>query len=307
MRLGVDLGGTKIEAVVLAANGDVCFRRRVATPGNDYQAIITTLCQLVDEAERDIGSAARSGPGAADVASIGIGTPGTASPVDGRMRNCNTTCLNGRHLQRDLESALGRPVRIANDANCFALSEATDGAGAGQAVVFGVILGTGVGGGVVIHQRLLNGANGIGSEWGHNLMPGIGEVFESSRRACYCGRHDCVETYLSGAGLVTTYQQLGGKPLAAGDIAALAARGDKTAAGCMAIYHQQLACALSQVINILDPDVVVLGGGLSNIQTLYEHIPRLWGRWIFSDNIQTRLLPAQFGDSSGVRGAAWLW
>lgn len=303
MRLGIDLGGTKIEAVVLAADGGECFRRRVATPGNNYPAIIETLTELIEQAE----SAVAGGSSAGSLTPIGIGTPGTASPVDGRMRNCNTTCLNGRHLQLDLERALGRPVRVANDANCFALSEATDGAAADQAVVFGVILGTGVGGGVVVDQRLLPGANGIGSEWGHNLMPGIGDVFEPGQRPCYCGRSNCVETYLSGSGLATTYRQKGGDSRSAEQIVALAASGDRAAIASLAIYHQQLAFALAQVINILDPHVIVLGGGLSNIQSLYDQVPRLWGRWIFSDSLQTRLLPARFGDSSGVRGAAWLW
>lgn len=297
MYIGVDLGGTKTEVVVLSAQGEIRYRHRIATPDSDYAAIVSALVAQVQQAEREVGSCR----------GVGIGTPGSASPVDGLMRNCNTTCLNGRPLQRDIEAALGRPVRIANDANCFALSEATDGAGAGSRVVFGVILGTGVGGGIVVDGRLLSGPSAIGSEWGHNRLPGVGDLFENQQRRCYCGNTNCVETYLSGPGLAATYHHLSGDAQTAQAVAALAASGNREALTALASYQQQLACSLAQVVNIIDPEVIVLGGGLSNIESLYSVVPGLWQQWVFSDSIRTRLLPARFGDSSGVRGAAWLW
>lgn len=297
MRIGIDLGGSKIEAVALSDEGDILLRQRVATPGNDYQAILQAIAALVADVERQVGVAA----------SVGIGTPGSPSLHDGRMKNCNSTCLNGRHLQRDLEQLLARPLRIANDANCFALSEAVDGAAAGSDCVFGVILGTGVGGGLVLQGRLLSGYNGIGSEWGHNLLPGLGDTFAAQQRSCYCGNHNCIETFLSGPGFAETYRQVSGKSLEAHAVAELARQHDSQAEETLAIYQRQLAYALAQVINIIDPQVVVLGGGMSNIDSLYTEVPKLWERWIFSDTVRTRLLPAKYGDSSGVRGAAWLW
>ncbi len=297
MRIGIDLGGSKTEAVALDDDGEVVFRRREPTPGGDYAATLSTVAGLVAGAERAVGVAD----------SVGIGTPGTTSLVDGSMKNCNSTWLNGRPLQRDLEQALGRPVRIANDANCFALSEAVDGAAAGRNIVFGVILGTGVGGGVSVGGRLLQGASSIGSEWGHNLLPGIGVVFENQERPCYCGNSNCIETYLSGPGLTQSYMHGGGEEVAAREVAARAQRGEPVARETLALYQRQLAYALSQVINILDADVVVVGGGLSNIASLYTSVPELWRAWVFSDTVNTELVPARYGDSSGVRGAAWLW
>lgn len=297
MRMGVDLGGTKIEAVVMAPDGTIEVRQRVPTPGNDYGAILKAVMELVTQVESVAGPCE----------SVGVGTPGSFSPVTGCMRNANTTCLNGQYLQKDLEAILGREIKIANDANCFTLSEATDGAAAGAGTVFGVIIGTGVGGGIAVGGSLLSGPCGIGSEWGHNRLPGIGDIFDNQRRECYCGNTNCIETYLSGSGLAETYLLAAGKQVPATTICELAADGDNAASESLGIYQQQLACALSQVINLVDPDVIVLGGGLSNIRSLYENIPSLWQQWVFSDTVATRLLPARFGDSSGVRGAAWLW
>lgn len=302
MRVGIDLGGTKIEAAALNDQGEILLRQRIQTPGNDYGAVVQAVVSLVEQVEAELG--------AAD--SVGIGTPGSLSLADGRMKNCNSTCLNGQFLQRDLEQGLGRPLRLANDANCFALSESVDGAAAGSDSVFAVILGTGVGGGLVINGRLVTGANGIGSEWGHNVMPGLGAEFNAQARSCYCGNHNCIETFLSGPGFVATYRQLGdqvtiGHAVDARQVAGLAAQGEPRAEQALMIYQRQLAYALSQVINIVDPDVIVLGGGMSNVMSLYDAVPCYWERWVFSDTVRTRLLPAHYGDSSGVRGAAWLW
>lgn len=275
MRLGIDLGGTKTEIVALAADGTELLRERVATPRGDYAATVATIAGLVNSAEAKVGAG-----GAA--ASVGIGIPGAESRVTGLIKNANSTWLIGQPLRADLEAALGRPVRLANDANCFALSEAVDGAAAGAAVVFGVILGTGVGGGIAVNGRVLVGANAIAGEWGHNPMPG-----ESEHRPCYCGRTDCIETFLSGP--------------------ALAAEGGAESEAAMQRYERRLAQALAQVINLLDPDAIVLGGGVSNLDRLYDRVPRLWGEWVFSDHVATRLLKNKHGDSSGVRGAAWLW
>jgi fructokinase len=308
VRLGIDLGGTKIEGVALAranttptGEGDaaehIVARERVATPMADYLATVDAVVGLVRRLEQQVGASGLP---------VGIGTPGAVSTLTGTMKNCNSTCLNGRHLREDIASALGRSVRIANDADCFALSEATDGAAAGAGLVFGVILGTGVGGGIVCRGQLLQGPNAIAGEWGHNLLPGIGSFFEDERRACYCGRENCIETYLSGAGLARTYQALGGGDLLATDIAARM-HSDAIAAAALDRYQQQLAYALAQVINVLDPHVIVLGGGLSNIDSLYTAVPHFWQAHVFSDLIATQLRPAAHGDSSGVRGAARLW
>lgn len=308
MRIGIDLGGTKIEGIVLAGDGveptstaekadeRVVAHTRVATPAQDYLATVDAVVALVRDLETQVG--------ATDLP-VGIGTPGAVSTLTGTMKNCNSTCLNGRRLREDIIAALGRTVRIANDADCFALSEATDGAAAGATTVFGVILGTGVGGGIVAQGRLLQGPNAIAGEWGHNLLPGIGNRFVDERRACYCGRENCIETYLSGSGLADTYRVLGGDDRAAADIAARS-HSDAIAAAALDRYQEQLAYALAQVINLLDPHVIVLGGGLSNIDSLYTAVPNFWLSHVFSDLIATRLLPAQFGDSSGVRGAARL-
>jgi predicted NBD/HSP70 family sugar kinase len=296
MRIGIDLGGSKIEGIVLGADGEVLRRRRVPTPQGDYDATLAALVELIRQLERSAGGQPP----------VGIGAPGAVSGLTGMMKNCNSTCLNGRPLREDLAALLGREVRIANDADCLALSEASDGAGQGAATVFAAILGTGVGGGIVVEGRLLRGANGIAGEWGHNPLPGLGDGFEDERRACYCGRRNCIETYLSGPGLSATYRRLGGAALSAAAIADRAAAGDPLAELALERYQYQLAAALAVVINLLDPEVVVLGGGISNIASLYQRVPQLWLAHVFSDSVRTRLLPARFGDASGVRGAARL-
>ncbi|PZU55857.1 MAG: fructokinase [Thauera sp.] len=296
MRIGVDLGGTKTELIAIDDDGSVRLRRRAPTPAGDYAATVALIAGMVTQAERELGVRA----------SVGIGTPGSQSPVDGRMRNANSTCLNGQPLKQDVEAALGRTVRLANDANCFALSEAVDGAGRGADVVFGVILGTGVGGGVVVHGRVLQGANGVAGEWGHNPLP-PGDDTGGHAPACYCGRHGCVETWLSGPALAADHLRTSGETAAPERIVARAADGDAACEATLRRYEARLARALAGVINLLDPDVIVLGGGLSSIGRLYEQVPRLWVPHVFSDRIVTRLCPPLHGDSSGVRGAAWLW
>ena len=295
-RIGIDLGGTKIELVVLGEDGGVRRRRRVPTPQGDYDATLRTIAALVHDAEAATGC----------TATIGIGTPGSPSPRDGRIRNANSICLNGRPLQRDLEALLGRPLRLANDANCLAMSEAADGAAAGARTVFAAILGTGVGGGIVVDGRLLVGANAVAGEWGHNPLPLPG-ADELPLPACYCGRAGCIETWLSGPAMAADHLRHGGAALDAAAIAARAAHGDAACAATLARYEDRLARALAGVINLLDPDVIVLGGGLSRIERLYANVPQLWGAHVFSDQVVTRLVPAAHGDASGVRGAAWLW
>jgi fructokinase len=295
MRIGVDLGGSKIEIIALGDGGEVLLRERVATPQGDYKATLQVVADLVAAAEQRVGAGST-------VASVGIGIPGAESRSSGLIKNANSTCLIGQPLKCDLEALLQREVRIANDANCFALSEAADGAGAGASVVFGVILGTGVGGGIVVDGKVLTGANAIAGEWGHNPMPG-----EHHHDACYCGRRGCIELYLSGPGLAADHRRTTGADSQATEIAAQAATGDPACEATLARYEARLAKALAQVINILDPDVIVLGGGLSNMDRLYQNVPRLWGEHVFSDQAATRLLKHRHGDSSGVRGAAWLW
>jgi fructokinase len=296
-RLGIDLGGTKIEIIALDLAGRELLRRRVATPHGDYAATLDAIARLVEDAE-----SALDVPGQA---SIGIGTPGTHSRATGLMRNCNSVWLNGHPLGADLAARLRRPVTIANDANCFALSEATDGAGAGAECVFGVILGTGVGGGLVVHGRVLEGPNGIAGEWGHNPLPWP-EDGERPGPDCYCGKRGCIETFLSGPGLANDHALATGRRLAPEQIVDNAT---KRVASCMATlerYEGRLARSLAHVINILDPDVIVLGGGLSNLDRLFERVPLLWSAWAFTDRVDTRLVRHAHGDSSGVRGAAWL-
>jgi len=283
VRIGVDLGGTKIEAIALDPRGREVFRKRIATPRGDYGATISAVASLVDEA----------GEG-----SVGIGIPGALSHVTGLVKNANSTWLNGKPLKQDLERSLGREVRLENDANCFALSEATDGAGKGARVVFGVILGTGVGGGIVVDGKVLTGANAIAGEWGHNPLPLPGG-HDLPLPDCYCGRSGCIETYLSGPGLARDHERASGERLAPEQ----AVLREET----MARYAERLARALAGVINVLDPEVIVLGGGMSRLAALYTQVPRLWTRHVFSDHVATRLAPPLHGDSSGVRGAAWLW
>lgn len=296
MRIGIDLGGTKIEVLVLDDAGEERYRDRIPTPSHDYEATIDAIASLIQAAEAATGS----------VCSIGLGTPGTISPHTGLMKNCNSTCLNGRPLDQDLESALGRQVRMANDANCFALSEATDGAGRGAHVVFGVILGTGCGGGLVVGQEVLRGPNAIAGEWGHAPLPWPRD-HERPGPACYCGQSGCLETFLSGPGLSAAYFEITEDRVPAHEIVERAADGEHDAARVLAAYEDRLARGLAMVINVVDPDVVVLGGGLSNIERLYRNVPEIWTRHVFSDHVATRLVPAMHGDSSGVRGAAWLW
>jgi len=281
--------------VAVDADGRERFRKRLPSPRGDYAGTIETVAALVEEAE------ATAGP-----ATVGIGMPGAISPATGLVKNANSTWLIGRRLEEDLAARLGRAVRLANDANCFALSEAVDGAAAGQTVVFGVIIGTGTGGGVVVHGRALTGANAIAGEWGHNPLPWP-EPDEWPGPACYCGRTGCIETFLSGPGLTRDHERMTGQTLDARDIARAAARADPDAEATLIRYEGRLARALASVINVVDPDVVVLGGGLSNMDRLYANVPRLWGEYVFSDHVATRLVKAVHGDSSGVRGAAWLW
>jgi len=295
MRIGVDLGGSKIEAAAFAGTEELA-RRRIATPQGDYRATLAAIAGLVAGIEQQTG---RSG-------TVGVGIPGTEVAATGLIKNANSTCLIGQPLRHDLQSLLQRPVRLANDANCFALSEAIDGAGAGAEVVFGVILGTGVGGGIVVRGQLLVGANSIAGEWGHNpLVPP--DAGDASLPACYCGRQGCVETWLSGPALRRDHAAATGDTLDAPAIAAAAVAGDTACAATLARYEERLARALATVINILDPQLIVLGGGLSNIDRLYANVPRLWAPHVFSDTIATRLVRHRHGDASGVRGAAWLW
>ena len=296
LRLGIDLGGSKIEIVALDEDGRERLRRRVATPRGDYRATVGAVAALVEEVEHELHQRG----------TVGIGMPGAESRVSGLIKNANSTCLIGQPLKRDLQTLLQREVRLANDANCFALSEAVDGAAAGAEIVFGVIIGTGCGAGVVVNGRVLTGANAIAGEWGHNPLPWP-EDHERPGPACYCGRHGCLETWLSGPGLARDFLAATGKNLPARAIAAGALRGDADCQAALARHEERLARGLAHVINILDPDVIVLGGGLSNIPSLYENVPRLWGRHVFSDHVATRLAAPVHGDSGGVRGAAWLW
>jgi fructokinase len=295
VRIGVDLGGTKIAIIAIDDQGRERFRARAASPRGDYDATIAVVADLVAQAERDVGRA-----------TVGVGIPGTISPASGLVKNANSTWLNGRPLREDLSARLGREVRFANDANCFALSEAVDGAGAGHQIVFGVIVGTGTGGAVVVDRRVLTGANAIGGEWGHNPLPWP-EVHEWPGPPCYCGLTGCIETFLSGPGLSRDHESRTGEQLDAATIARRADQGDAAAEATVERYEHRMARALASVINIVDPDVIVLGGGVSNMGRLYRNVPRLWTQHVFSDAVTTRLRPAVHGDASGVRGAAWLW
>lgn len=293
LRIGIDLGGTKTEAVALdRASGALLARERVPTIRGDYQATLATIRELVSGLEARLGA----------TGTVGIGIPGTISPKTGLVKNANSTWIIGRPFDKDLEQALGRPVRLANDADCFALSEATDGAGAGFGTVFGVILGTGVGGGLVVNGRLVGGPNAIAGEWGHNPLPWA-EDDERPGHYCYCGKMGCIETFLSGPALGRDH----GEGLTAAAIVAAAEAGDDRAEGLLDRYEDRLARALATIINVIDPEVIVLGGGMGNMARLYRNVPRRWGEYVFSDSVATRLVPPTHGDSSGVRGAAWLW
>ncbi len=296
IRFGIDLGGTKIEILALDREGRELLRRRRPTPRGAYRPIVTAIAELVTEAEATLGARG----------SVGIGIPGSVSPVTGLVKNANSTELIGHPLDRDVGAALGRDVRLANDADCFALSEAVDGAGRGARSVFGVILGTGVGGGLVFEGRLIGGPNSIAGEWGHNPLPWPTDGERPGPR-CYCGRLGCIEAFLSGPSFARDHAESGGGEIAGPRIVAAATAGDPAAKATMERYVDRLARALATVINIFDPEVVVLGGGMSQVSTLYEDVPAAWGRWIFSDTVETRLRPPVHGDSSGVRGAAWLW
>ncbi len=299
-RIGIDLGGTKIEGALIRATGEIEHAYRVATPQGDYPATLGVLAQLVEKIDRL----------ANQVLPIGIATPGTVSRVTGKMKNCNSTCLNGKPLKEDLAGILHRDIRLANDADCFVLSEALGGAGEGVDTLFGVILGTGVGGGICYKGELIQGRNGIAGEWGHNPMPPVFDTMNpklEDNRDCYCGRHNCIETYLSGPAFERAYSSTAGEDLPAAAIVQKTLTGDRVATAQLDRYQENLAAALATVINLLDPDVIVLGGGMSKIDSLYTEVPRRWLKYVFSDECRTVLRKPVYGDSSGIRGAAWLW
>jgi len=295
-RLGVDLGGTKITAIVLDAEGVEICRERIPTPQGDYAGTLQAVAGLVAGLETRVG----------EQCTVGIGMPGSVSRASGLVKNSNSVCLNGQPVYHDLETLLDRPLRFANDADCFALSEASDGAALDAGVVFGVIIGTGTGGGLVVNKTLLTGPNGIAGEWGHNPLPWP-RPEELPGPDCYCGRAGCIESWLSGPGLARDYQQLHGVAIPASAIVCSAAEGEVQALATLQRYMDRMARALASVINILDPDVIVLGGGVSNCELLYAAVPSRWGEYVFSDRVDTRLVKAKHGDDSGVRGAAWLW
>jgi fructokinase len=296
MRLGVDLGGTKTAAIVLSDGGETVWEARRPTPRDDYVGTLEVIAGLVAEGERAAGAAC----------TVGVGMPGAISPATGLVKNANSTWLNGRPLKQDLERRLAREVRLQNDANCLAMSEATDGAAAGAEVVFGVILGTGCGGGIVVRGHGLTGRNAIAGEWGHNPLPSP-EDDERPGPECYCGRRGCLETFLSGPGLSRSFLERTGRDVRGEEIVALGDTGDPDALAVLNRWTWRLARALAGVINLLDPDVIVIGGGLSRLPRIYAEVPAMWGRWVFSDTVTTRLAAARHGDASGVRGAAWLW
>ncbi len=296
MRIGIDLGGTKIEGILLDSNGMEIQRLRVPTPQGDYPGTVKAVADLVSLLDKGLNQPP----------TIGIGIPGTISAQTGLVKNANSVCLIGNPLDKDLRDAIGRDIRLENDANCFAVSEAHDGAGAGAKVVFGVIIGTGVGGGIAIDGAPLKGLNAIGGEWGHNPLPWPKDD-ERPGPDCYCGLKGCIETFLSGPGLSCDHQVHTGENLSGDQIVTRAFEGEEAANQTLTRYEHRLARALASIINVIDPDVIVLGGGLSNIQRLYDNVPKLWSQWVFSDTVDTKLVQNRFGDSSGVRGAAWLW
>jgi len=296
MRIGVDLGGTKIEGIALSATGIELYRYRVATPQGDYSGTLKSIADLVHKIESQTG----------EKGSIGLCTPGSLSPATGLMRNANSVCLNGKAMLIDLQALLQRAVRIANDANCFALSEAVDGIAKNAATVFGVIIGTGTGAGIVINKKVLTGANAVAGEWGHNPLP-WSEDMELPGAECYCGKNGCIETWLSGPAIARDHELHNNVFLDAQTLATKARAGDEAAVETLQRYENRLARSLAHIINILDPDAIVLGGGMGNIKRLYKNVPKIWGDYVFSDVVNTQLLAPLHGDSSGVRGAAWLW
>jgi fructokinase len=296
VKLGIDLGGSKIEILAIDQHGEERFRRRVSTPKEDYPAILNCIKDLVLTAESSLSESA----------TVGIGTPGSISPKSGLLRGSNSTCLNNKPFKQDLETLLQREIRISNDANCFALSEAVDGAARDANIVFGVIIGTGCGAGIVINRQVLNGPNHISGEWGHNPLPWP-EQNELASTTCWCGQHGCIETFLSGPALERDYLTSATEFRSAKEIITLAEQGDELSRQMVSRYEIRMAKSLAHIINILDPHTIVLGGGMSNTKRLYENVPGLWQEFIFSDVVATRLVPPVHGDASGVRGAAWLW
>lgn len=295
MKLGIDLGGTKIEIIALDEQGVILHRQRTETPQNNYHATLQTIKELVEHTETKLQQ----------TGTLGICTPGAISPATGLLKNSNSVCLNGMPFKADLESSLKRQIVIANDANCFALSEATDGSAKGANSVFGVIIGTGTGGGIVINGNVLTGCNAISGEWGHNPLPWPNDA-ELSALKCYCGKTGCIETWLSGPGMSRNFEKQHHQLLSPEQIVEQAEQGDKACEKALIDYEDRMARSLSHMINILDPDVIVLGGGMSNIKRLYKNVPKIWQKYIFSDSVKTQLLAPKHGDSSGVRGAAWL-
>jgi fructokinase len=296
IKIGIDLGGTKIEGIALSEAGDALCRHRFATPQGDYRGTLLAIKNLIDQIEQEC----------AETGTIGLCTPGSLSPATGLLRNSNSVCMNGKPVLTELQDLLQRDIRIANDANCFALSEATDGAAKDASVVFGVIIGTGTGAGLVIDKKVLLGANAIAGEWGHNPLPWPGD-FELPGPDCYCGKQGCIETWLSGPGMVRDHELHNNAFIDPGTLDNRARFGDEEANETLQRYEHRMARSLAHVINILDPDAIVLGGGMGNIKRLYENVPKLWGDYVFSDVVNTKLLAPVHGDSSGVRGAAWLW
>ncbi|PCJ88527.1 MAG: fructokinase [Thiotrichaceae bacterium] len=296
MKIGIDLGGTKIEGIALSDGGEELFRHRVATPQGDYQGTLRSIAELINKIEATVN----------EKGSIGICTPGTLSPSTSLMRNSNSVCMNDKPVLTDLQNGLQREIRIANDANCFALSEAVDGAAKNVSVVFGVIIGTGTGAGIVIDKKVLVGANAIAGEWGHNPLPWPLDI-ELPGPDCYCGKAGCIETWLSGPGMVRDHELHNNAFLDAETLDGKARFGDEEAEETLCRYEDRMARSLAHVINILDPDAIVLGGGMGNIQRLYKNVPKIWGTYVFSDTVETKLVAPVHGDSSGVRGAAWLW
>ena len=296
MRIGIDLGGTKIAGIALSDTGEELFSHRIMTPQGEYERTLQYIVELIKQIESD----------ADEQGTVGICTPGSLSPLTGLMRNSNSVCMNGKPVLSDLQKLLDREVRIANDANCFALSEAVDGVARDATVVFGVIIGTGTGAGIVIDKKVLVGPNSIAGEWGHNHLPWPAD-YELPGPECYCGKHGCIETWLSGPGIVRDHELHNNEFVDAETINNKARFGDEEADETLLRYENRMARSLAHVINIIDPDVIVLGGGMSNIKRLYKNVPEVWGEYIFSDVVSTKLLAPIHGDSSGVRGAAWLW